>query len=61
MTKLWSCCGSRLVTKMLSFLSAWACKLQLFANDMWYNYTSTNYAVFLCCSVLISVNNYFVF
>ena len=47
---------------MLPFLSAWACKLQLFAMIMWYNYTSTYYAVFLYCSVpVISVNNYSVF
>ena len=57
MKKLWSCCDSRLV-KCLHGHANYNFLLMI----MWYNYTSTNYAVFLCCSVpVISVNIYSVF
>ena len=47
---------------MVPFLSAWACKLQLFANDNVVKLHQYKYAVFLCCSVpVISVKNYSVF
>ena len=61
MTKLWSCCDSRLVRWYHFYLHGHA-NYNFLLMIMWYNYTSTNYAVFLSCSVpVISVNNSSVF
>ena len=44
---------------MLSFLSAWACKLQLSANDNVVQLHQYKLCCVSCCSVpVISVNNY---
>ena len=60
MTKLCSCCDSRVVRCYHSYLHGHA-NYNFLLMIMWYNYTSTNYVVFLCSVPVISVNNYSVF
>ena len=52
MANLWSYCDSKFVRWYHSYLHGHV-NYNFLLMIMWYNYTSTNYAVFLCFSVLV--------